>query len=101
MVENSTNIKEVNYEGQLSGIIQENNLELSFEEKIKVAYNNCLKIQKTEQLKISSTTLRPSVTYNNEAILRRMASSLLPIQTSHLFLPVIIIIFVYADKRTL
>jgi hypothetical protein len=27
--------------------------------KSKVAYNNCLKIQKTEQLKISSTTLRP------------------------------------------
>ncbi|SDL66922.1 Uncharacterised protein [Sphingobacterium mizutaii] len=35
MVENSTKTKEVNYEGQLSGIIQDVNLELSFEEKIK------------------------------------------------------------------
>ncbi len=35
MVENSTKTKEVNYEGQLSGIIQDANLELSFEEKIK------------------------------------------------------------------
>ncbi len=35
MVENSTKTKEVNYEGQLSGFIQDVNLELSFEEKIK------------------------------------------------------------------
>ena len=35
MVENSTKTKEVNYEGQLSGIIQDVNLELLFEEKIK------------------------------------------------------------------
>ncbi len=35
MVENSTKTKEVNYEGQLSSIIQDVNLELSFEEKIK------------------------------------------------------------------
>ncbi len=35
MVENSTNIQEVNYEGLISGISQDNNVEIKFEDKLK------------------------------------------------------------------
>jgi len=62
MVENSTNIKEVNYEGQLSGIIQDSNLELSFEEKIK----SCIQqLSKDPEDRTIENILNYSKTYRN------------------------------------
>ncbi len=62
MVENSTNIKEVNYEGQLSGTTQENNLDVSFEEKIK----SCIKqLSKDPKDKTIENILNYSKTLRN------------------------------------